>query len=130
MCLRGVESQDTERDSRGTPNCKSTLTHLLLIFLSVRLEMHRRMRSGWIKGLLLLLSMATVLLYLGSIRREVHIHSERLQRAHQNDSIRGQGVLKRMEKMEANINRLRESHGWTWLLISVFKNKTKFVFLM
>ncbi|KAK2859062.1 hypothetical protein Q5P01_003682 [Channa striata] len=41
-----------------------------------------------------------------SIKREVHTHSERLQRAHQNDSIRGQGMFKRMDKMEADINRL------------------------
>lgn len=83
------------------------------------------MRSSWLKGSLLLLSMATALLYLGSIKREVHIHSERLQRAHHNDSVRGQGMFKRMEKMEANINRLRESHGWTWLLISVLKKSKK-----
>ncbi|XP_050933747.1 probable polypeptide N-acetylgalactosaminyltransferase 8 [Lates calcarifer] len=70
--------------------------------------MHRstRMRSGWIKGLLLTFALASALLYLGSIKREVHTHSERLQRAHQNDSIRGQGMLKRMDKMEADINRL------------------------
>ncbi|GLD48354.1 probable polypeptide N-acetylgalactosaminyltransferase 8 [Lates japonicus] len=64
------------------------------------------MRSGWIKGLLLTFDLASALLYLGSIKREVHTHSERLQRAHQNDSIRGQGMLKRMDKMEADINRL------------------------
>ncbi|XP_067437563.1 probable polypeptide N-acetylgalactosaminyltransferase 8 [Thunnus thynnus] len=70
--------------------------------------MHRttRMRSKWIKGLLLALSVATAVLYLISIKREVHTHSERLQRAHHNDSIRGQGMLMRMNKMEADINRL------------------------
>lgn len=68
------------------------------------------MRSGWIKGSLLVFTVATALLYLGSIKREVHTHSERLQRAHHNDSIRGQGMLKRMAKMEADINRLGESN--------------------
>lgn len=67
------------------------------------------MRSGWVKGLLLALCVAAAVLYLSSIKREVHTHSERLQRAHHNDSIRGQGMLTRMEKMEADINRLRES---------------------
>uniref|UniRef100_A0A3P8TX75 Polypeptide N-acetylgalactosaminyltransferase n=1 Tax=Amphiprion percula TaxID=161767 RepID=A0A3P8TX75_AMPPE len=64
------------------------------------------MRSGWVKALLLVCAVASALLYLGSIKREVHSHGERLQRAHQNDSIRGQGMLQRMEKMEADINRL------------------------
>ncbi|XP_041819592.1 probable polypeptide N-acetylgalactosaminyltransferase 8 [Chelmon rostratus] len=70
--------------------------------------MHRspRMRSGWIKVSLLVFAVATALLYLSSIKREVHTHSERLQRAHHNDSIRGQGMLNRMDKMEADINRL------------------------
>ncbi|XP_023268864.1 probable polypeptide N-acetylgalactosaminyltransferase 8 [Seriola lalandi dorsalis] len=70
--------------------------------------MHRStmVRSGWIKGLLLAFAVASALLYLGSIKREVHTHSERLQRAHQNDSIRGQGMLKRMDRMEDDINRL------------------------
>ncbi|XP_049422469.1 probable polypeptide N-acetylgalactosaminyltransferase 8 [Epinephelus fuscoguttatus] len=70
--------------------------------------MHRstRMRSGWIKGSFLAFAMALALLYLGSIKKEVHIHSERLQRAHHNDSIRGQGMIKRMNKMEADIGRL------------------------
>lgn len=67
-----------------------------------------KMRSGWIKGSLLVLTVATALLYLSSIKREVHTHSERLQRAHHNDSIRSQGMLKRMAKMEADVNRLRE----------------------
>ncbi|KAF7646398.1 hypothetical protein LDENG_00187900 [Lucifuga dentata] len=70
--------------------------------------MHRgtRMRSGWIKGLLLLFTLAVALLYIGSNKREVHTHSERLQRAHHNDSIRGRGMLRRMEKMEADIVKL------------------------
>ncbi|XP_037615702.1 probable polypeptide N-acetylgalactosaminyltransferase 8 [Sebastes umbrosus] len=65
-----------------------------------------RMRSGWIKGSLLTFAVAAALLYLGSIKREVHTHSERLQKAHHNDSIRGQGMIKRMDKMETDINRL------------------------
>ncbi|XP_054481044.1 probable polypeptide N-acetylgalactosaminyltransferase 8 [Anoplopoma fimbria] len=70
--------------------------------------MQRRtmMRSGWIKGSLGAFAMAAALLYLSSITREVHTHSERLQRAHHNDSIRGQGMLKRMDKMETDITRL------------------------
>ncbi|KAI4803405.1 hypothetical protein KUCAC02_006954 [Chaenocephalus aceratus] len=70
--------------------------------------MHRspRMRSGWIKGFLLAFAMAGSLLYLGSIKKEVHTHSERLGSAHHNDSIRGQGMLNRMDKMETDINRL------------------------
>ncbi|XP_010774876.1 probable polypeptide N-acetylgalactosaminyltransferase 8 [Notothenia coriiceps] len=70
--------------------------------------MHRSpmMRSGWIKAFLLAFAMAGSLLYLGSIKKEVHTHSERLSRAHHNDSIRGQGMLNRMDKMETDINRL------------------------
>ncbi|KAF3705198.1 putative polypeptide N-acetylgalactosaminyltransferase 8 [Channa argus] len=64
------------------------------------------MRPGCLKGLLLVSTVALALLYLSSIKREVHTHSERLQKAHQNDSIRGQGMLKRMDKMEADINKL------------------------
>ena len=69
------------------------------------------MRSGWIKALLPALAVASALLYLGSIKNEVHTHSERLQRAHYNDSVRGQGMLKRMDKMETDIDRLRESNS-------------------
>ncbi|KAG7243235.1 hypothetical protein INR49_011926 [Caranx melampygus] len=65
-----------------------------------------RMRSGWVRGLLLVLVVALGLLYLGSIKREVHTHSERLQSAHHNDSLRGLGMIKRMEKMEADMSRL------------------------
>jgi len=66
-----------------------------------------RMRSGRVKGSPV--AVAAALLYLGSIKREVHAHSERLQRAHHNDSIRGRAMLTRMDKMEADINRLRDS---------------------
>lgn len=74
-------------------------------------HMHRksRMRFGWSKGLLPILALAPALFYLGSIKREVHTHAERLQRAQHNDSIRSQGMLKRMNKMEEDINRLCES---------------------
>lgn len=57
------------------------------------------MRASWMKALLTVLIVAFALLYLSSIKKEVHIHSERLQRVHYNDS---------MEKMETDINRLRE----------------------
>uniref|UniRef100_UPI003AAC8D4F probable polypeptide N-acetylgalactosaminyltransferase 8 n=1 Tax=Centroberyx gerrardi TaxID=166262 RepID=UPI003AAC8D4F len=65
-----------------------------------------RMRLGWLRGIVPALAMAAAILYLGSIKQEVHTHSERLQRAHYNDSLRGQGFLKRMDKMEADINKL------------------------
>ncbi|XP_041636948.1 probable polypeptide N-acetylgalactosaminyltransferase 8 [Cheilinus undulatus] len=64
------------------------------------------MRAGWIKGPLLVFAGGALLFYLSSIKDEVHTHSEKLQRAHHNDSIKGQGMLQRMEKMEASINRL------------------------
>uniref|UniRef100_A0A3Q3F1X9 Polypeptide N-acetylgalactosaminyltransferase n=1 Tax=Labrus bergylta TaxID=56723 RepID=A0A3Q3F1X9_9LABR len=67
------------------------------------------MRPGGIKGALLILAGGVALFFLFSIKREVLIHSERLQRAHNNDSIRGQGMVERMERMEADINRLCES---------------------
>ena len=69
------------------------------------------MRSGWIKGALTAFVVAFALLYLGSIKREVHTHAEKLQRAHQNDTIRGQGILRKMDKMEADIDRLCESES-------------------
>jgi TolA-binding protein len=53
-----------------------------------------------------LLALGTGILYITSIKREVHSHGERLQRAHQNDSVRGQDMLKRLEKMEAHIEKL------------------------
>ncbi|KAM3587325.1 uncharacterized protein V6R79_002125 [Siganus canaliculatus] len=65
-----------------------------------------RMRSGWVKVAPLVLTVAAALLYLSSIQREVHSHTERLQRAHLNESLRGQGMLRRMEKMEAHIDKL------------------------
>lgn len=66
------------------------------------------MRSGWLKLLLFSLAVASALIYLGSIKMEVHNHAEKLQKAHHNDSIRGQGMLRRMDKMEADISRLCE----------------------
>ncbi|KAF7229289.1 probable polypeptide N-acetylgalactosaminyltransferase 8 [Nothobranchius furzeri] len=64
------------------------------------------MRSGWMKVFLTVLVVALVSLYLSFIRTEVRIHSEKLQRAHHNESIRGEGMLQRMDKMEQNINKL------------------------
>ncbi|XP_020502219.2 probable polypeptide N-acetylgalactosaminyltransferase 8 [Labrus bergylta] len=69
------------------------------------------MRPGGIKlALLLLLAGSTALCYLFSmkfsIKSEVPIHSERPQRPLKNDSIRSWGMLERMERMEADINRL------------------------
>ncbi|KAM9704903.1 putative polypeptide N-acetylgalactosaminyltransferase 8 [Menidia menidia] len=64
------------------------------------------MRSGWFKGSLIILIMTLALFYIGSIKREFHPHSEKLQTNYHNDSIKGQGVLSKMEKMEADINRL------------------------
>ncbi|KAF1392951.1 hypothetical protein PFLUV_G00033350 [Perca fluviatilis] len=65
-----------------------------------------RMRSGWIKGSILAFALAAALLYLGSIKREVYNHSKKLQRAHHNESIRDQGMLTRMDKIEIDISRL------------------------
>uniref|UniRef100_A0A3B5QRD3 Polypeptide N-acetylgalactosaminyltransferase n=2 Tax=Xiphophorus maculatus TaxID=8083 RepID=A0A3B5QRD3_XIPMA len=64
------------------------------------------MRSGWVKGLLMVFVVATALVYLSSIQTEFHSHSERLQRAQHDDSIRGQGVIRRMDRMEEDISRL------------------------
>lgn len=69
-----------------------------------------RMRTCSISGLLLLLIMAIVLLYLGSIKREVHLYFERLQNANQNEFLPAQRMQKQMAKVEADINRLGESH--------------------
>ncbi|KAG8005565.1 putative polypeptide N-acetylgalactosaminyltransferase 8 [Nibea albiflora] len=66
------------------------------------------MRPGWLKGSLLVFAVAVALLYLSSIKKEVRTHSERLQRARHNESIRNQGMLNRMRKMEADIDSLRE----------------------
>ncbi|KAL6116718.1 galnt8 [Pungitius sinensis] len=65
-----------------------------------------RMRSGWIKGSLLAFVVAAGLFYLGSIKREVRAHSERLRGARNNDSIRQKGMLMRMGEMEDHIDRL------------------------
>lgn len=79
------------------------------------------MRSGWVRGSLLAVAVASALLYLGSIKREVHSHAERLQRAHHNDSLRGLGMIRRMEKMEADVKRLRESKSSCSLKLVLFK---------
>jgi hypothetical protein len=55
--------------------------------------------------------MAAGILYITSIKREVHSHGERLQGAHQNELARGQDILKRLEKMEAHIEKLGESQS-------------------
>lgn len=68
-----------------------------------------RMRSGWIKGFLVVLVLVLASLYLSNIKTQVYTHSERLQKAHHNETIRGQMILGRMDKMQENINRLSES---------------------
>lgn len=73
-----------------------------------------RKKSGWVKRLLVTFTVALAWLALGSIRKEVHVHSDRLQRAQHNDSIRSQGMLKRMDNMDADIKRLSES-SQVWL---------------
>ncbi|XP_032361412.1 polypeptide N-acetylgalactosaminyltransferase 18 isoform X2 [Etheostoma spectabile] len=65
-----------------------------------------RMKFGWIKGSIMASAMVMALLYLGSIKREVYIHSQRLQRAHHNVSVRDQGMLTRLDKMEMDISKL------------------------
>ncbi|XP_043963713.1 probable polypeptide N-acetylgalactosaminyltransferase 8 isoform X1 [Gambusia affinis] len=64
------------------------------------------MRSGWVKGSLMVFVVASALVYLSSIKTEFHSHSERLQRAQHDDSIRGQGMIRRMDRMEEDISRL------------------------
>ncbi|XP_074554548.1 putative polypeptide N-acetylgalactosaminyltransferase 8 [Halichoeres trimaculatus] len=64
------------------------------------------MRSGRIKGSLFILAGTAALLYITSIKRQINSHTERFQKAHQNDSIRSQGILHRMEEMEASIQKL------------------------
>lgn len=67
------------------------------------------MRSGCIKGLLVVFTVAFTVLNLVSIKKEVYTHSERLQSARNNESIRGRGILKRMDKMEDDMERLSKS---------------------
>ncbi|XP_062239364.1 probable polypeptide N-acetylgalactosaminyltransferase 8 [Platichthys flesus] len=64
------------------------------------------MRCGYFKVTILALATASTLVYLSSIKNEVHTHSERLETAQHNDSIRGQGMLRRLDKMEKDLNRL------------------------
>lgn len=73
------------------------------------------MRSGWVKGSLLVFAVTAAVFYLSSIRREVKTKVEKLQRAHSNDSIRSQGILERMDKMEAHISKLGESQANSFL---------------
>ncbi|XP_069376514.1 probable polypeptide N-acetylgalactosaminyltransferase 8 [Paralichthys olivaceus] len=69
------------------------------------------MRSRYFKLSILAFVTASALVFLGSIKNEVHTHSERLETAHHNDSLRGQGMLRRMDKMEKDINRLLSLMG-------------------
>ncbi|XP_038156152.1 probable polypeptide N-acetylgalactosaminyltransferase 8, partial [Cyprinodon tularosa] len=70
------------------------------------------MRSGWLKAFLMVIAVASGLVYLSSIKAELSTHSERLHRAQHNESLRGQGMMmmmmmmRRMEMMEKDINRL------------------------
>ncbi|XP_020569993.1 probable polypeptide N-acetylgalactosaminyltransferase 8 [Oryzias latipes] len=64
------------------------------------------MRSGSLKILLIVFILGWALFYLGYLKRDVDDYSKKLQRVHLNDSIRGHGVLQRMSKIEADIDRL------------------------
>uniref|UniRef100_A0A3B3UR16 Polypeptide N-acetylgalactosaminyltransferase n=1 Tax=Poecilia latipinna TaxID=48699 RepID=A0A3B3UR16_9TELE len=64
------------------------------------------MRSAWVRASLMLFVVASALVYLSSIKTEFQSHSERLQRAQHDDSIREQGMIRRMDRMEEDINRL------------------------
>uniref|UniRef100_A0A3Q2Q8H4 Polypeptide N-acetylgalactosaminyltransferase n=1 Tax=Fundulus heteroclitus TaxID=8078 RepID=A0A3Q2Q8H4_FUNHE len=66
------------------------------------------MRSGWFKGLLVVLVVASAFVYLSIIKTGFHTHSERLQRAphSDNESLSSRGMSRRMERMEENISRL------------------------
>uniref|UniRef100_A0A3P9M4W5 Polypeptide N-acetylgalactosaminyltransferase n=1 Tax=Oryzias latipes TaxID=8090 RepID=A0A3P9M4W5_ORYLA len=67
------------------------------------------MRSGSLKILLIVFILGWALFYLGYLKRDVDDYSRKLQMGHLNDSIRGHGVLQRMSKIEADIDRLSES---------------------
>lgn len=88
----------TLKGGRGPSPCLSFYGHAI--------PWKSRMRSGWIKGSLMVFTGTAVLLYLGSIKNMVHKHSERLQRASHNDFIRSQRMLQKMSRMEADINKL------------------------
>lgn len=82
------------------------------------------MRFSWVKGSLLVFAVTAAVSYLSSIKREVKTNVEKLQRAHSNDSIRGQGILERMDKMEAHISKLGESQAIS-SLFSGFQSECK-----
>lgn len=69
------------------------------------------MRPVWLKGLLVGLAVFATVLYLGSIKTEIHNHSERLQRTLYSDSIKAKGMVQRLDKMEADIHQLCESNN-------------------
>ncbi|CAN9508412.1 unnamed protein product [Ophioblennius macclurei] len=58
------------------------------------------MRAGYLKGSVLALALVSTMLYLSSIKQEV------LRTAHRNESIAGRDLMRRMGKMEENINTL------------------------
>ncbi|XP_062339372.1 probable polypeptide N-acetylgalactosaminyltransferase 8 [Osmerus eperlanus] len=67
------------------------------------------MRLGWLRGLAPVMIMAAALLYISSIKHEIHSHGKHLQRAHLNDSVRNQHIIMRLQSMEANIDKLVKS---------------------
>uniref|UniRef100_A0A3Q3ACK2 Polypeptide N-acetylgalactosaminyltransferase n=1 Tax=Kryptolebias marmoratus TaxID=37003 RepID=A0A3Q3ACK2_KRYMA len=83
------------------------------------------MRSGWMKGFLAVLLLALASLYLRSMETGVHTRPGRLQGARHNETVRGRGMLRRVDMMEGHINRLRESmfsgfsHAQMYLLFPV-----------
>lgn len=92
--------------------------------------MKMRISISSINGYLLLLIMVIVLLSLGSIKREVHFYFERLQNANQNGLLPAQRMQKKMTKVEADVNRLRESHRCGCLMLLDFTHLFCFVFYL
>ncbi|XP_055010055.1 polypeptide N-acetylgalactosaminyltransferase 18-like [Boleophthalmus pectinirostris] len=64
------------------------------------------MKSGQLKALFLCFVVVSSLFCFGSIKLGVYKQVTKLPKAHQNDSVRGQGMLKRMDKIEADIDKL------------------------
>ncbi|XP_012995611.1 probable polypeptide N-acetylgalactosaminyltransferase 8 isoform X3 [Esox lucius] len=64
------------------------------------------MRLGYLRSLALLLVTVIGLLSFTSIRWDIHSHREILKQVHQNDSHRGQEMLKKLQDIEVHIEKL------------------------
>ncbi|KAJ8391066.1 hypothetical protein AAFF_G00096870 [Aldrovandia affinis] len=66
-------------------------------------------RVNFLQGVATVLMATTAMLYIMSIKREMHSYGENLQRAHQSNKGWNQDTLKKLEKMETDINQLAKS---------------------